>query len=377
MEKIQGIPLAEAWRRLQETDKLKVLLKVFDYQRTWSSVSFSRLGSLYYTEDVHVSPEDYLYADKNGVHVQNPKFTVGPAANYEWFENGRDYANCDRGPCKLRVAGLYQPNRERKLAAMQSYLQVLETFLPKDPNLLKGHIWHSDFHDENIFVNPERPTEVTGIIDWQSTYIAPLFDHTLDPLFFDFPATDVDDNLEIPKAPENYSTLQGEEKATVARHYLDKCLMVAWRRLVKKKNPSHYSAIMFRNSVIGVFLEVSRRVSEVGEANARALLLDIRDDWQNQGPRLDTDPIPFPIEFSDSEVAEIESDAESAERGMDAMADIRRRLGSSWPEKGIAEHEKYEEVMETLRAAKIDLMKQYTHTSDDRATFESYWPFKD
>ncbi|KAI1919585.1 hypothetical protein LOZ65_004348 [Ophidiomyces ophidiicola] len=406
-EKIQGIPLAQCWRSLQQIDKLKVLIKVFDYQRAWSSITFTKFGSLYFVNDVENPPAKYLYIDKEGNSVQCPKFIVGQASNYEWFENGRNRINCDQGPwdtvleyrkaigrreaqatktltdfprqmlASYGPAPLYQPLPERKLAAIESYMKTLETFLPRDPVLLKSHLWHNDFHDENIFVNPENPTEITGIIDWQSAHIAPLFDHVLDPLFLDYQGPDIGDNLDKPQLPDNFKSMQGEEKIAARNLFLDKGLTVAWRRLVKKKNPNQYSGIMFRNSAIGVLLEVSRRIFEVGEANFRALLLDIRNDWQNQQSGASASSVPFPLDMSEGEVAEIEKDAEAVERGMEIMMNIRGRLGGLWPEKGVVEHDKYDQVKIILQDIKKELMEIYAETAEDKAIFEKYWPFRD
>lgn len=40
--------------------------------------------------------------------------------------------------------------------------------------------WHPDFHMRNIFVQDEDPTQVTGIIDWQSAGISPAFMYALE-----------------------------------------------------------------------------------------------------------------------------------------------------------------------------------------------------
>jgi len=38
-------------------------------------------------------------------------------------------------------------------------------------------LFHPDFHTRNIFVALDDPTQITGIIDWQSTAIEPAFVH--------------------------------------------------------------------------------------------------------------------------------------------------------------------------------------------------------
>lgn len=68
---------------------------------------------------------------------------------------------------------LYEPTATKKLEALRYYLRILEFLLPTDPQLTSGNLWHNDLHDENIFVDPEDPTQIRGIIDWQSTQIRP------------------------------------------------------------------------------------------------------------------------------------------------------------------------------------------------------------
>jgi aminoglycoside phosphotransferase (APT) family kinase protein len=62
----------------------------------------------------------------------------------------------------------------KKEQAVMCYLDILNSLLPQDPNLLRPTLSHPDFHNENIFVNPENPSEITAILDWSSAEIAPL-----------------------------------------------------------------------------------------------------------------------------------------------------------------------------------------------------------
>jgi Phosphotransferase enzyme family len=71
---------------------------------------------------------------------------------------------------------LYLPTKKKKLSALTIYQEILPFILPLQPEYQFSHLWHNDLHDENIFVHPENPTKTTGISDWQSTQIAPLYD---------------------------------------------------------------------------------------------------------------------------------------------------------------------------------------------------------
>ncbi|KAL2018065.1 hypothetical protein VTK56DRAFT_1297 [Thermocarpiscus australiensis] len=240
------------------------------------------------------------------------RFVIGPAVGRDWCDSDRKELKCDRGPwvsalqyrravgLRERVAvqqlpeltkqmvmltgpWLYQPSPSKKLWAVDTYLQLLEHLLPGDSDpemqgMLPGRLWHNDLHDENIFVNPAEPTQITAVIDWQSTQAAPLFDHNMDPAILDYRGPDVGDDLEKP-GPLNTEGLSTEEKAVATAEYLARGLMIAWRRLIRKKSPVQYCTVKFQDSTAGNMLHVARRIYEIGEAQFAALVLDLRDAW--------------------------------------------------------------------------------------------------
>lgn len=269
-------------------------------------------------------------------------------------------------------APLYQPTADKKLEALWHYSQILSSLVPKDPALTRTHLWHNDLHHENIFVDPES-LKILGIIDWQSIRIVPLTDHCLDPSFFDYDGPDVGDNLERPEMPDEIESLEGEEKTAALNRFMDKAVLIAWRRLIRDKNPAQYSGIRFQQSTNGHLLQLSRRIFELGEAHFRALLLDLRDKWTKTDNASQSQ-----LAFSDAQTAAIEMDLERAELGVKLMKAIQAQLGDLWPEKGVVEHENYEKVKTVLQEAEADLISQYaSHPGWDTDLFERLWPFDD
>ncbi|KAM5471153.1 hypothetical protein MauCBS54593_003492 [Microsporum audouinii] len=407
MEKIAGIPLGKVWEHLSGSDKMKLLINIFRYQNQWTSVAFSRFGSLYYATDVETLPTDCLYIDKEGNKVQNPRFVVGPASHNEWFLYGRGALSCDRGPWNtvmeyrkaianreiqaarslqfprqtLLIYGprpFYLPTVEKKVKALESSLKSLEVFLPNDPALLKAHLWHTDFHHENIYVNPEKPTEITGIIDWQSTPITPLFDQPLDLPFVNYDGPDVGDNLDIPVLPDNFQLLQGDEKKTVHKDYMDKSTVVAWRLLLKHKNSDYYNAVLFKHTAIGLSLDLSRQIFTIGESSLLTIFSQMGEDWQEYGPKgPDTNPVPFPLNFSPADIAEIDDDEEATSRSTRIATQIKEHLGPLYPYKGVIEHENYEEVKKILEEIKEEVIEHLYTAADDIRIFAHQWPYRD
>lgn len=275
--------------------------------------------------------------------------------------------------------GLYIPTAEKKLAALHSYLQVAEYLIPSNPSCKASHLWHDDLHDENIFVDPNRPTQILGIIDWQATQIAPLFDHRLQPSFLDYDGPDIDiEKLERPKFPDNLDGLTSEARARAISLYTSISVLIAFRRLVKSRTPHIYNVMKFQTTEPSHLLDLSKRLFEIGEAHVHFLLAGLKAKWTDipavqaaaSSPR-------FPLSFSENQLTEIETDVEAATHGIELMEKFRRRLGELWPDKGVVRHEHYEETKARLRQLKDEALHEYARTEQDKALFELFWPFDD
>jgi hypothetical protein len=112
MERVSGVSLSDVWQHFKPEDKFEIMKHILDYQHVWSSISFTRFGSLYYSDDIaNAQTSDPLYYDADRASVLNGKYTVGPTVARDWVDDGRQGLCCDRGPCKnlaLRT-GLYLP----------------------------------------------------------------------------------------------------------------------------------------------------------------------------------------------------------------------------------------------------------------------------
>lgn len=96
--------------------------------------------------------------------------------------------------------GLHTPSRPKKEQAVMCYLDILHSLLPQDPTLLRPSLAHPDFHTENIFVNPDDPSEITAILDWSSADIAPLLVQVKPLVIIDYEGPQLN-GLERPKLP--------------------------------------------------------------------------------------------------------------------------------------------------------------------------------
>jgi hypothetical protein len=106
MEKVLGIELEHVWPSMNIKDRLTLVKTITGFQKSWTSVSFKKFGSLYYANDLDEPTENELltlYADATGIDIIDKKFAIGPSTGRESIDNGRATINFNRGPCKISV----------------------------------------------------------------------------------------------------------------------------------------------------------------------------------------------------------------------------------------------------------------------------------
>lgn len=272
--------------------------------------------------------------------------------------------------------GFYTPTHSKKLAALQQYLELVEYLIPAEDSLTAPYLWHDDLHEENIFVDPLKPTEIVSIIDWQGVQAAPLFDHNLKPSFLGYDGPDME-NLERPQLPANVEDLPEHEKAAAIKLYIDMSVAVGHRRLVQAKLPVLNAAIEFQNSDPFPLLHLSRRLFEYGEAHFQHLAANLKEIWADlPAVRCAGHPI-CPVHFSASHLECIEVDVEAADRGIEVMDSFKSRLGDRWPDKGVVPHNQYKSTKSLLQELKSEFIRKSARTVAEKELLNKLWPFDD
>ncbi|KAF2753100.1 phosphotransferase enzyme family protein [Pseudovirgaria hyperparasitica] len=355
MEKAKGVQLGSVWPTMDIDQKGQVIRAIARHLRSWSKISFSHIGSLYYRKDLPAVDETTsIYIDGLEKPIQNTKFAIGPITGREWSDSGKPSVRCDRGPwtsadryrraiierdqkaiqelpalprplSMLCGPTLYQPTREKKLFACETVLKSLHHILPQKRWARSFHMWHNDLHGENIFVDADDPTVILTIIDWQSTFIAPLFDHVMTPVFLNYDGPAVQ-GMERPTPPKFPEDIDEDAKAIIGRLYENQVLASAYKHLLKRNIEPIFDAIMYEESTASAVLTASRNLFETGEALCLGSIAALEDS---------------PVQFSGPILADIEKDAERTLDSMNAMMVIKEALGSLFPEKGIVRPERY------------------------------------
>lgn len=104
---------------------------------------------------------------------------------------------------------------------------MLEYVLPIDENVSRAYLWQIELYAENNFVGSDNPAYIAGIIDWQSTGIAPLFTVADQPPLLNHAGASLARPVR-PKLPNNLRDIQpADQPAARALHYdqaLKRCI---------------------------------------------------------------------------------------------------------------------------------------------------------
>ncbi|KAJ5594706.1 uncharacterized protein N7459_000914 [Penicillium hispanicum] len=402
MEKAEGAQLSNFWPGMEIESRLEIVKAMSRYQKSWMSTSFTKYGSLYYSPDLTHNAECFL-VNTHGIPTKEPRFAIGPSTGRDQVDHSRIGIDFDRGPwdsalqyrravgfreiaCIQNIAELprspvtlcgprtYCPSRSKKLDAVHSYLQLVQYLLPTNQSIAAPFLWHGDLHTENIFVNPECPTEILGIIDWQSTEILPLFDHARQPCFLDYDGPQIN-SLRPPDYPKNLDKLSLAEQHEAKSLYFKMSLSALYKTLISLDNPTLYKAMEFRQTRCFDLLLLAQNLLVDGEALYRATVMELEEEWSNIPSVQAFGYPPFPLQLSASEIQSLENDVAGAIRGMELLGELKESLGDFWPEKGIVRHDQYDQTKALLRKAKPKVLDQLACCGQERTVSDNLWPF--
>ncbi|KAF3492406.1 uncharacterized protein GIQ15_01923 [Arthroderma uncinatum] len=300
MEKICGVALAEKWESMNSLQRYKIIDRIVEMETEFRNLKLPAYGSLFLRDSL---PSEYhRYPLPPGLDPDGV-FCIGPLSSRPQRHNkSTEASKLSTGPWDtISDFTLSIPHKELALIAadrgrvqallnrfddhqsVDEYSDLLQKathvlpYLSKDAQVLKWSdsvLWHSDLHLGNIYVSPDDPTTVEGVIDWQSIEACPLFIQTQFPEFLRPPKI-YRPGTEIPGLPGNFDELDPDEKkrikeeqtlATQSKYYEMYCLGYnapvynamkldrrLWEPFVCCELPSTGFLVPLRNSLIRIF----------------------------------------------------------------------------------------------------------------------------
>lgn len=271
--------------------------------------------------------------------------------------------------------GQYQPSAGKKLAVLNDYLKVAPYLLPKNKGIHRSVLWHSDLHTDNIFVDPNDPVKIVGIIDWQSVHLSPLFLQARTPalLHFDGP---LPDSLEI-NLPENFDSLGPEEQEQAKKVRSMQTLYKLYEVASFKTNPDAYQAILTSKTLGAQVTGMIGSLFSDGEPYVQGLLMAVQDKWEEllQGTEYVGSPCPLNYSSATREMQQVEM--RKWERSIELMDRFLQDIGAYAGWDGWVSHADYETMKSRLLGARGRFLDSHSKTAEERELWERVFPFQE
>lgn len=396
MEKCPGTELHKVWDTITDRQKADIIHKLVSYEAAFASSEFPSYGSLYYAKDLNsVNAAKYTLAP----------FAIGPTTDRNFFDHERAGATTNKGPwstveeynlafaeremaCLQRSSqfpdpqgfyngpGQYQQNSNTKIRILHNFKKVARYLKPEDPLLSKPVLWHTDLHWDNIFVDKDDPTKITGIIDWQAVHIAPLFMQARHPTFLEsdgeIPDTFDADAIQL---PENFASLSEEEREAAKKLRGAQILWKLYEVELVCQCDDVKRAIRFGKGLLGRLPSLAGNIFSDGELLVEDHLISLQQEWA----QIVEDPIavPCPLSFTDEDKASHDEAFALWTQSIGLMTEFLTGIGGCRGWDGSVSHEQYEAGKEHMRRFKEDFISQHSSTKAERERWLEVWPFPD
>ncbi|KAL2354250.1 hypothetical protein BJ546DRAFT_978746 [Cryomyces antarcticus] len=280
MEKVAGVQLFKKWDDINVPNRFELIQKLTVLESQLASLTLPAYGSLYLRQSIS---EETQRIDLSSNLDPSGLYCVGPSCDRLWSDISASEVVLNTRPwAALADFGIEQARREiwrirhteikdaRPIprGTQQDQISLLEAtvkvmrILGMYPQLLRSStpiLWHTDLHMGNVFVSQDDPTEITGIIDWQSTSISPMF-------------------LQVP-LPDDFDQLSSNRKER-AIYENDRATL---SKMYEISSYSNSRDVKYALNIPRVFRELfvrCRDASKDGVIPLRACLIQLFETWQ-------------------------------------------------------------------------------------------------
>lgn len=250
---------------------------------------------------------------------------------------------------------------ERHIGLLQQFLTVLPYILPSRdascPALL-----HNDLHSDNIFVDKNDPSKLTGIIDWQAAYIAPLFLQARIPAVFDYDYA-YPWGGDQPKLPEDFHKLPLPMRKEAIQQLERQRLKKQYELTTRNLNPRLARAmdeIEVRDDPTSSIFHVVGNISINGPIALQELLIQIYEKWDLIAARRRI-RVPCPLTFTEEEIRQAR---QTAKEWTDAYNEFETLRSELLGKDGWVSHENFEEARRRFEAQRGQLEDRWKRLVD-------------
>ncbi|KAF1986345.1 hypothetical protein K402DRAFT_412733 [Aulographum hederae CBS 113979] len=377
MEKCPGIELGRIWPDIRTKQKVEIARQIAGFHGRLSKTHFPYYGSLYYKMDI----PDAVSA------AIDDTFCVGPTTSRAWFDNKRAEVEIPCGPWKT-AEDVMVAVCQREVACLNTFprfprdhfLKILPYVHPGNDAYMASILWHSDLHSENIFVDENNSTQITGIIDWQGTCLNPTYLQVRHPSFIEYEGP-ILPAFQVPKLPPDLEELELNAKQAARDLYNAQLLWGLYEISVNRGAPDLLRAIRYLDTLPCQLLGLIGATFDDSEPYVQMLLTRCPEpeNWaQLTKANRDGDSIPqCPLHYSEEQVARFKKDVDKWEYDVDLKSRALEQIGAPTGWNGIISHAEYDEVRRRLERVKQRFLDEMSNSPEERKQWEKAWPFKD
>lgn len=177
--------------------------------------------------------------------------------------------------------GGYHPNKDLKTSVLRDFERIMPHLITRNEAHSASILWHNDLHGENIFVDKNDPTKITGIIDWQGVHLAPVCMTVDHPSLIDYDGP-ILKQLEKPELPSNFDELDHDAQKSARALHTAQSVRAIYEVDLWKKAPEIPRAILYRNTLQCQLLNLIGSIFDDGEIYVQNLLAQATepDTWK-------------------------------------------------------------------------------------------------
>ncbi|KAI2711768.1 hypothetical protein CBS147333_1269 [Penicillium roqueforti] len=332
MEKANGVLLSSQWATMSTDQKRELIQSIIDFERSLIAHSFDMIGSIYYENDLANSKDgcswkmDEVRSSLIKDHLGNTMIDYVHSMASREEDCSKHLSRFPRPEGSFGAPGSYQPTAQAKLDVISDFRKIASFIVPKDATVTKPVLWHTDFHADNIFVDPNNPSKIFAVIDWQSVHVAPLCQQVITPAFLNFNWPKPDEGLCLPSLPDNFQTLSAEEKAKAKVLRTQQLLYKLYEIQSGRQNKDVFRALQYPNVLGSQIISLVSQVLNDGETIIKGQLFQLVEQWRTT---VGADGTPCLITFTDDDIVQQNLDQEKWEEGVQLMEDVLEALGGA------------------------------------------------
>lgn len=272
--------------------------------------------------------------------------------------------------------GGYSPSKTAKMAVIEDVCRVLPYISPRDDAYTASVLWHNDLHSNNIFVDKDNPTQITGIIDGQGVPLNPAFFHVHYPSLIEYQGP-ILDGFQKPELPTGYNELDEDAKKTARALHTAQTIWTMYKIYTRKQAPGQLRLLSNRDFLPWQILGLVGSTFDDGEAYVQKTLSELAEPeiWQKILGQNGQEVVRCPLVYSAEQLSKQEIELTKWERDIERKARVLEEVGAYTGWDGAVLPDEYDIVSERLERAREKFLDIESESSAEREQWAKVWPF--